>query len=77
VLSGLAPQDRELLLLVAWADLTYEESAHALGVSVSAVRSRLHRIRAKTRLALGQANPARLAGENTIPPPMNQETGHG
>jgi RNA polymerase sigma factor (sigma-70 family) len=71
VLSGLAPQDRELLLLVAWADLTYEESAHALGVSVSAVKSRLHRIRAKTRLALGQASPARLAGGNTIPPPTN------
>lgn len=77
VLSGLAPQDRELLLLVAWADLTYEESARALGVSVSAVKSRLHRIRAKTRHALGEANPARLVEENTIPPPTNQETGHG
>lgn len=77
VLSGLAPQDRELLLLVAWADLTYEESARALGVSVSAVKSRLHRIRAKTRHALGEANPARLVEENTIPPPTNQETDHG
>jgi RNA polymerase sigma factor (sigma-70 family) len=77
VLSGLAPQDRELLLLVAWADPTYEESARALGVSVSAVKSRLHRIRAKTRHALGEANPARLVEENTIPPPTNQETGHG
>jgi RNA polymerase sigma factor (sigma-70 family) len=77
VLSGLPPQDRELLLLVAWADLTYEESARALGISVSAVRSRLHRVRAKTRHALGEASPARLAGGNTIPPPANQETDRG
>jgi RNA polymerase sigma factor (sigma-70 family) len=65
VLSALPRQDRELLLLVAWTDLTYEESAQALGVSVSAVKSRLHRIRARTRQALGQANPADAGGETT------------
>jgi RNA polymerase sigma factor (sigma-70 family) len=58
VLAGLTRQDRELLLLVAWTDLTYEESAQALGASVSAVRSRLHRIRVRTRQALGETNPA-------------------
>jgi RNA polymerase sigma-70 factor (ECF subfamily) len=57
VLSGLPRQDRELLLLVAWTDLTYEESAQALGVSVSAVKSRLHRIRVRTRQALGETSP--------------------
>jgi RNA polymerase sigma-70 factor, ECF subfamily len=63
VLSGLPRQDRELLLLIAWAGLTYEESARALGVPVSTVRSRLHRIRAKTRRALGGANPAHVTQE--------------
>jgi RNA polymerase sigma-70 factor (ECF subfamily) len=58
VLSGLTRQDRDLLLLVAWTDLTYEESAQALGTSVSAVKSRLHRIRVRTRQALGETNPA-------------------
>lgn len=58
VLAELTRQDRELLLLVAWTDLTYEESAQALGVSVSAVKSRLHRIRVRTRHALGETNPA-------------------
>lgn len=58
VLSGLPRRDRELLLLVAWAGLTYEESAQALGLTTSAVRSRLNRIRVKTRAALGGANPA-------------------
>jgi RNA polymerase sigma-70 factor (ECF subfamily) len=63
VLSGLPRRDRELLLLVAWAGLSYEESAHALGITVSAVRSRLNRIRARTRKALGGANPANFGQE--------------
>lgn len=65
VLSGLSRRDRELLLLIAWADLTYEESAQALGVPVSTVRSQLHRIRAKTRRALGGTDPTHLTQEET------------
>jgi RNA polymerase sigma-70 factor, ECF subfamily len=63
VLSGLPRRDRELLLLIAWAGLSYEEAAQALGLPVSTVRSRLHRIRAKTRQALGGANPTHIAQE--------------
>jgi RNA polymerase sigma factor (sigma-70 family) len=77
VLSGMPRQDRELLLLIAWADLTYEESAQALGVSVSAVKSRLHRIRARTRQALDDISPALPTQESDIPAPKNQETDHG
>lgn len=73
VLSALPQRDRELLLLIAWTDLTYEESAQALGVTVSAVRARLHRIRVKTRKALGGTNPA-LAQES---PQVREETSHG
>lgn len=58
-LAALSRPDRELLLLVAWADLTYAESAQALGLTVSAVRSRLNRIRVKARKGLGGTNPAR------------------
>jgi len=57
VLDGLRRRDRELLLLVAWAGLSYEESAAALGITVSAVKSRLNRIRRSTRAALGGSNP--------------------
>ncbi|MEV4889556.1 sigma factor-like helix-turn-helix DNA-binding protein, partial [Nonomuraea sp. NPDC055795] len=46
-----------LLLLVAWADLTYEDAALALGVPVGTVRSRLHRLRVKVRRTLGGADP--------------------
>ncbi len=63
ILSRLTGPDRELLLLIAWAGLTYEESAEALGLTVSAVRSRLHRIRLRTRRALGLSNPLALAEE--------------
>jgi RNA polymerase sigma-70 factor, ECF subfamily len=64
VLNRLPARDRELLLLIAWAGLTYEESAQALGLTTSAVRSRLNRIRVKTRKELGGVNPAGLRGEN-------------
>jgi RNA polymerase sigma factor (sigma-70 family) len=64
VLDELAARDRELLLLVAWAGLTYGEAAQALGLTVSAVRSRLHRIRVKTRAALGGADPTQLIEED-------------
>jgi RNA polymerase sigma factor (sigma-70 family) len=57
VLAGLSRDDRELLLLVAWAGLSYAESAEAMGLTVSAVKSRLNRIRTRTRKALGGANP--------------------
>jgi RNA polymerase sigma factor (sigma-70 family) len=77
VLSGLPRQDRELLLLVAWTDLTYEESAQALGLSVSAVKSRLHRIRLRTRQALGGAGSALPGEERAITPHKNQETYRG
>jgi RNA polymerase sigma factor (sigma-70 family) len=57
VLARLPSKDRELLLLVAWAGLSYEEAATALGSTVSAVKARLHRVRVRTRRELGGSNP--------------------
>lgn len=48
-LAKLSAAERELLLLVAWADLSYEETAEALKIPIGTVRSRLHRTRAKLR----------------------------
>jgi RNA polymerase sigma-70 factor, ECF subfamily len=57
-LVGLAARDREVLLLVAWAQLTCEEAAQALGIPAGTARSRLHRARKKTRAALtGEDTP--------------------
>ncbi|MFW6689702.1 RNA polymerase sigma factor [Streptomyces sp. MAR4 CNX-425] len=52
-LAQLATGDRHVLLLVAWADLTYAEVAEALGIPVGTVRSRLSRARRKVREAVG------------------------
>ncbi|MBX6382465.1 MAG: RNA polymerase sigma factor [Microbispora sp.] len=48
-LAGLSAAERDLLLLVAWADLSYEEAAEALKIPIGTVRSRLHRVRGKLR----------------------------
>ena len=51
-LAGLGSAERDLLLLVAWADLSYEEAAQALGIPIGTVRSRLSRTRTKIRRSL-------------------------
>ncbi|MEV0381874.1 RNA polymerase sigma factor [Nonomuraea sp. NPDC050643] len=56
-LAALPAKDRDVLLLIAWGDLTYEEVARALGIPVGTVRSRLNRGRRKVRAALGDSNP--------------------
>jgi RNA polymerase sigma factor (sigma-70 family) len=59
-LAGLKPRDRDVLLLFAWAELSYEEIAAALDVPIGTVRSRLHRARRQTRAALGPNLPEEI-----------------
>jgi RNA polymerase sigma factor (sigma-70 family) len=47
--AALQPRDRDALLLLVFADLSYEEIARALGVPVGTVRSRIHRARRSLR----------------------------
>ena len=49
-------RDREVLLLVAWAQLSCEEAARALGIPAGTARSRLHRARRRTRAALADVD---------------------
>ncbi|MGP4021507.1 RNA polymerase sigma factor [Saccharopolyspora sp. 5N708] len=51
-LAALSQRDRDVLLLIAWEDLTYDEVAAALKIPVGTVRSRLNRARKKTRALL-------------------------
>ncbi|HZM81983.1 MAG TPA: RNA polymerase sigma factor [Candidatus Limnocylindrales bacterium] len=53
-LARLSPGDRDVLLLVAWADCSYEEVAGVLDIPIGTVRSRLNRARRKVRQALGE-----------------------
>jgi RNA polymerase sigma factor (sigma-70 family) len=62
-LADISPRDREVLLLVAWAQLTCEEAARALGIPAGTARSRLHRSRIKVRAALADANSRTSEGD--------------
>lgn len=48
-LARLSAGDRDVLLLIAWEQLSYEEVARALAIPVGTVRSRLHRARTQLR----------------------------
>jgi RNA polymerase sigma-70 factor (ECF subfamily) len=56
-LRSLSDGDRHVLLLVAWADLSYQEVAEALGIPLGTVRSRLNRARKKMRAAIPELDP--------------------
>lgn len=44
-LDELSPEDRDLLVLVAWEGLPHRDVAEVMGIPVGTVGSRLHRIR--------------------------------
>lgn len=51
-LARLSTGDRHVLLLIAWADLSYDEVASALDIPIGTVRSRLSRARRLVRAEL-------------------------
>lgn len=56
-IAGLPAKHRDVLLLVSWAELTYDQVGQALGVSSGTVRSRMNRVRAKLRRTLHEVDP--------------------
>lgn len=65
-LSTISDADRDVLLLVAWADMTCEEVSRALGIPAGTARSRLHRARKRLRAALDRA-------DSTTPPRKEED----
>ncbi len=55
-MAGLRPDDRELLLLVSWEELTPAQAAKVLDISALAARSRLHRARRRLRALLADGD---------------------
>lgn len=49
ILARLQPRDRDVLLLFAWAGMSYDDIAAALQIPVGTVRSRLNRARHQLR----------------------------
>ncbi|MFH8366977.1 RNA polymerase sigma factor [Streptomyces sp. NPDC018031] len=58
-LAELPSVERELLLLVAWEQLTPTEAAAVVGIPAGTARSRLHRARSRLRTALAPPEPPR------------------
>jgi RNA polymerase sigma-70 factor (ECF subfamily) len=56
-LLRLAPEQREVVLLVALEDMTYADVSHALGIPIGTVMSRLSRGRERLRRAMEGENP--------------------
>jgi RNA polymerase sigma factor (sigma-70 family) len=57
VMRGLGEDDRELLLLVTWEELSPGQAAEVLGISSLAARSRLHRARRRLRALIEDCGP--------------------
>jgi RNA polymerase sigma-70 factor (ECF subfamily) len=53
LLARLSPEDRSVIVMRYWYDLSYEEIAEATRTTVSAVKSRLHRARGSVGQMLG------------------------
>ena len=56
----LPPEQREVLLLVALEDMSYDAAAQALGIPIGTVMSRLARAREKLRAMLAGLPPGKL-----------------
>jgi RNA polymerase sigma-70 factor (ECF subfamily) len=65
-LDKLAPEHREILLMIGVAELSYEEAAQILDVAVGTVKSRLNRARAKLAEHLGLKDTAELGADPLI-----------
>jgi RNA polymerase sigma-70 factor (ECF subfamily) len=63
-LKSLPRREREPLLLLAWADLSYEQIALALGLPLGTVRSRISRARSRLRGPSVESHPHQEAPNN-------------
>lgn len=53
-LASLSAQERDAVLLLAWAEMSYAEIAATLGLPLGTVKAKIHRARNKLRKALPQ-----------------------
>lgn len=65
-IAALNPRQREVVLLVTWAELTYDEVAEALGIPEGTVRSRMNRARTQLRAALADVSPSEYSSGQEI-----------
>jgi RNA polymerase sigma-70 factor (ECF subfamily) len=74
LLTTLSPQDRAAVVLFYWYEFSYEEIAQALRLTVSAVKSRLHRARMALASSWREQESARQAA---VLQAARERTNHG
>lgn len=62
-LADLPAKQRDALLLLVWANLSYEQIAQATGVPLGTVQSRISRARSRLRQKLADLDPAASMGD--------------
>ena len=60
-IAELDADQRDVLLLITWAELTYDRAAEALDIPEGTARSRMNRARTRLRAALGGVDPTVIA----------------
>ncbi|TLG77027.1 sigma-70 family RNA polymerase sigma factor [Methylocystis sp. B8] len=65
-LDKLAPEHKEILLMIGITELSYEEAAEICGVAIGTVKSRLNRARAKLAEHLGLLTPNDIDTDPTV-----------
>lgn len=65
-LDKLAPEHREILLMIGITELSYEEAAVVCNIAVGTVKSRLNRARAKLAEHLGLTGPHEIGADATL-----------
>ncbi len=70
-LAGLPAGQRDALLLVAWAGLSYDRAAAALGVPLGTVQSRVSRARRLLRQQLADLDPANPGEDPACAAPLH------
>jgi RNA polymerase sigma-70 factor (ECF subfamily) len=75
-LTSLSREQREVILLHAWAELSHDEIAVALGIAPGTVRSRLSRARALMADQLGGFDFDLWLFDEETRPPAQQRTEH-
>jgi RNA polymerase sigma-70 factor (ECF subfamily) len=65
LLETLSPKDRAAVVMLYWYDYSYEEIADSLSLTVSAVKSRLHRARRDLASVWMEREPVAIPAERT------------
>jgi RNA polymerase sigma-70 factor (ECF subfamily) len=65
-LNKLAPEHREILLMIGVTELSYEEAAQICNIAVGTVKSRLNRARSKLAEHLGLSSAHEIGEDTTL-----------